>query len=115
MDPTTTTPTAIVTGGTRGIGRAISLELAQHGYHVVATYHRNEASAQDALDAITPNPPHPLTPNFNIGEVGGRGISQISKAGNQWETSCVERVRLTMISSKWRQFRPPGAADCWKI
>jgi len=52
MDPTTTMPTAIVTGGTRGIGRAISLELAQHGYHVVATYHRNEASARDTLAAI---------------------------------------------------------------
>jgi 3-oxoacyl-[acyl-carrier protein] reductase len=52
MDPTTKTPTAIVTGGTRGIGRAISLELAQHGYHVVATYQRNEASARDTLAAI---------------------------------------------------------------
>jgi 3-oxoacyl-[acyl-carrier protein] reductase len=36
---------AIVTGGTRGIGRAISVTLAAAGYHVVANFHSNQASA----------------------------------------------------------------------
>lgn len=42
----TTAKTAIVTGGTRGIGKAISLSLAASGYHVLALYARNRAGAQ---------------------------------------------------------------------
>jgi len=37
---------AIVTGGTRGIGRAISLQLARAGASVVANYARNDAAAE---------------------------------------------------------------------
>jgi hypothetical protein len=37
--------TAIVTGGTRGLGRAISLALRDQGYRVAATYHSNDVSA----------------------------------------------------------------------
>jgi 3-oxoacyl-[acyl-carrier protein] reductase len=36
---------AIVTGGTRGIGRAIALELARQGANVLITYHSNPALA----------------------------------------------------------------------
>lgn len=35
----------LVTGGTRGIGRAISLEFARAGAHVIANYLRNEKTA----------------------------------------------------------------------
>lgn len=38
--------TVLVTGGTRGIGRAISLRLARAGARVVANYARNDDSAQ---------------------------------------------------------------------
>jgi acetoacetyl-CoA reductase len=37
---------AIVTGGTRGIGRAISTALADAGYRVAATYAGNDAAAR---------------------------------------------------------------------
>jgi NAD(P)-dependent dehydrogenase (short-subunit alcohol dehydrogenase family) len=38
--------TFIVTGGTRGIGRAISERFARSGAHVIANYLRNEKAAQ---------------------------------------------------------------------
>lgn len=34
---------AIVTGGTRGIGRAITKELYKEGYKVIAIYNSNDA------------------------------------------------------------------------
>ena len=40
----------LVTGGTRGIGRAISLQLARAGATVVANYARNDAAAQGLVD-----------------------------------------------------------------
>lgn len=47
-----TQPTAIVTGGNRGIGRAISIELAQRGYHIIASYRSGESQAADTLKCI---------------------------------------------------------------
>jgi len=43
---------AIVTGGSRGIGRAIAVELAGCGYDVDITYKSNEAAAQETLRLI---------------------------------------------------------------
>jgi acetoacetyl-CoA reductase len=36
---------ALVTGGTRGIGSAISRYLQEHGFHVIANYHSNDEAA----------------------------------------------------------------------
>lgn len=44
---------ALVTGGSRGIGRAIALRLAGQGAEVVITYVRHRNSAQETIDAIT--------------------------------------------------------------
>ena len=44
--------TAIVTGGSRGIGRAIAVELAECGYDVDITYKSNEAAAEETLRLI---------------------------------------------------------------
>ncbi len=43
---------AIVTGGTRDIGRAISLKLAKEGAKVVANYYNNETNAKETLKEI---------------------------------------------------------------
>jgi 3-oxoacyl-[acyl-carrier protein] reductase len=44
---------ALVTGGSRGIGRAIALGLASHGAAVVIGYVKNEAKALEVVKAIT--------------------------------------------------------------
>ena len=41
---------ALVTGGSRGIGRAICVRLAQEGYQVIINYASNEAEAQKTLE-----------------------------------------------------------------
>jgi 3-oxoacyl-[acyl-carrier protein] reductase len=46
---------AIVTGGSRDIGRAVSCQLAQEGAKVVINYHSNLANAEETLKQITDN------------------------------------------------------------
>ncbi len=44
---------ALVTGGSRGIGRAICLKLATMGFSVIVNYTNNEEAATGTMDAIT--------------------------------------------------------------
>jgi enoyl-[acyl-carrier protein] reductase III len=43
---------ALVTGGSRGIGRGIVLKLAQEGARVAVHYYQNEAAAKDTLAQV---------------------------------------------------------------
>ena len=51
--------TAIVTGASRGIGRAIALELAQKGAYVIVNYNGSQKAAEETVKAVE--------------EIGGRG------------------------------------------
>jgi acetoacetyl-CoA reductase/3-oxoacyl-[acyl-carrier protein] reductase len=44
--------TALVTGGSRGIGRAIVLELAREGARVALNYQKNDAAAKAVADEV---------------------------------------------------------------
>ena len=46
---------ALVTGGSRGIGRAIAVELSRAGYRVIITYKANDAAAEETLALIRSN------------------------------------------------------------
>jgi NAD(P)-dependent dehydrogenase (short-subunit alcohol dehydrogenase family) len=43
---------ALVTGGSRGIGRGIALKLAEQGVHIAINYLRDEASAKATLEQV---------------------------------------------------------------
>ena len=45
-------PVALVTGGSRGIGQGICLELARHGYAVAINYAGNEEAARHTQSLI---------------------------------------------------------------
>src|SRR5216117_4216303 len=43
---------ALVTGGSRGIGRGIALKLAESGARVAVHYYVNEAAANETLERV---------------------------------------------------------------
>ncbi len=53
MAETTQTRVALITGGSRGIGAATTLALAEHGYDVVLTYRNKAARADDVVSQAT--------------------------------------------------------------
>jgi NAD(P)-dependent dehydrogenase (short-subunit alcohol dehydrogenase family) len=48
----TPTPIALITGGSRGLGKSMALKLAEHGTDVVLTYRSNKAEADAVVAAI---------------------------------------------------------------
>lgn len=69
---------ALVTGGSRGIGKAISIRLASVGYHVIVNYVSNQAAAAETLRSIE--------------EQGGTGeLMQFNVADREKTESCLEQ------------------------
>lgn len=57
---------AIVTGGTRGIGQAISIELAKRGNIVLAVYRSNEESVQETKQKMQEYTPESATVHGDV-------------------------------------------------
>ena len=62
--------TAVVTGGSRGIGRAVCLELARGGANVVLCYAGNEAAAQETVSACEALGAKALAVRCNVADGG---------------------------------------------
>ena len=46
---------ALVTGGSRGIGKAVCIALAEEGYSVIINYVSNQEAAQEVKEIIESN------------------------------------------------------------
>lgn len=60
--------TALVTGGSRGIGRAIAVRLAEAGARVAINYVRNTAAAEETAQMIRDAGGEPLMVRANLGK-----------------------------------------------
>src|SRR6202165_4386254 len=76
---------AIVTGGARGIGAAITTALAENGAHVAAGYSRNREVAERVCQELT-----------------DRGLSVTIHQGNVGETEDCKRVVQEVMDTKGR-------------
>ena len=52
MSKKTVTKTAVITGASRGIGRAIAIELARQGYYIIINYHSDKDGAGHTLEQV---------------------------------------------------------------
>jgi NAD(P)-dependent dehydrogenase (short-subunit alcohol dehydrogenase family) len=66
-----TTPIALITGGSRGLGRNMALRLAEHGTDVVLTYRSNQAEAEAVVAAITRLGRRAVALQLDVGKVSG--------------------------------------------
>lgn len=80
---------ALVTGASRGIGRAVSAKLAEMGYSILINYSSNEAAAQETLELVK--------------EKGGDGELLPFDVGDQ------ERVSESL--ERWHQENPDARIE----
>lgn len=59
---------ALITGGSRGIGKAICLKMAEQGYYVIINYKGNEAAALETLEAVKAKGSDGEIMKFDVGD-----------------------------------------------
>jgi len=85
---------ALITGGSRGIGRAISIELACKGYIVVVNYVANKMAAKETIDMIENAGGHGELLPFDVSDE-----KQTDLALEQWETAHPEDYISVLVNN----------------
>lgn len=84
---------ALVTGGSRGLGRDMALSLAKKGLDVVITYHTNKIAAENALNEIHALGAKGIALALDTSKVAtfGTFTKELSKAlQSTWDTSKID-------------------------
>lgn len=99
--------TALVTGASRGIGRAIAQQLATSGFRIGLHYRSNRAAADETLAALPGDGHLPFAADLSLGggaealaemalsELGGRVDVLVHNAGAYVETPLLEERSLS--------------------
>jgi len=88
---------ALVTGASRGIGRAIAVRLATMGYRVIVNYLSNTSAAEETLAQIR--------------QVGGEGeLLPFDVADRDWSSG--QRLTPMLLSRCWSTTPESVAMGC---
>lgn len=88
----------IVTGGTRGLGRAMVLSFLEAGARVFATYHSNEEAANELKAAAETHAGHLSTHRFDVSD-----HAQVEKFWGEVETLAPEGIGVVVANSGIRK------------
>jgi len=73
---------ALVTGGSRGIGKAICIKLAEMGYHVLINYLRDKKEAQNTLEGVRQAGTNGTLMKFDVSN-----SDDVEKALGEWQSA----------------------------
>ena len=85
---------ALVTGGSRGIGRAVCAKLAQMGYNILINCVSNEAEAQKTLELVRQNGQDGEILKFDVAN-----REQVSHAIEAWENAHPEEYIEVLVNN----------------
>jgi 3-oxoacyl-[acyl-carrier protein] reductase len=85
---------ALVTGGSRGIGRAICVKLAAMGYHILINYKGNEAAATATADLVREQGQEALLLPFDVSNK-----SEVAAAIGTWQANNKEAIIEVLVNN----------------
>ncbi len=85
---------ALVTGGSRGIGRAVCIRMAEAGYHVLINYKGNEAAALETLEAVKAKGSTGELIPFNVGDA-----AEVQQVLGGWVESNKEKQIEVLVNN----------------
>jgi len=85
---------ALVTGGSRGIGKAICIEIAKQGYYVLINYRSNTEEAENTLSLVKENGGSGELMKFDVSSP-----EEIRAALDSWKESNPESVIEVLINN----------------
>src|SRR5882672_10181068 len=86
----TSSPIAIVTGGSRGLGRSTVLSLAKRGVHSIFTYRSNRSEADQVASLARESGAEAVALQFDMGDVRALAVfvaavrRKLQSWGRQW-------------------------------
>jgi len=90
--------TVVVTGGTRGLGRAITLDFLGRGATVYATWHRGEESAAALRDEVGPDTERLRLARFDVADAAA-----VASFWERVEEECPQGVQVLVNNSGIRR------------
>jgi acetoacetyl-CoA reductase len=112
------THTALVTGGTRGIGKAIALQLKSQGYKTIATYNTNHEEAdkfskENGIDVISWDVSSPETSVQNASKISEKYgcISTIIHNAGITQDSFFHK----MTYAQWQSVLSTNLLSCYNV
>jgi NAD(P)-dependent dehydrogenase (short-subunit alcohol dehydrogenase family) len=97
--------TALVTGGSRGIGRAVCLRLAAEGADIVLHYNRNRVAAEEvaaasgrAVQLVSADMSSPADIERMFGELGGRKLDILVNNAGIWKSTPLGSTSLEAVN-----------------
>lgn len=85
---------ALVTGGSRGIGKAICVKLSESGYHVIINYNSNLAEAENTLSIIKTNGGTGEILQFDVAN-----HKEVEKTIDQWKANNRESIIEVLVNN----------------
>ncbi len=85
---------ALVTGGSRGIGKAIAVRLGSDAYHVIVNYRTNESEARDTLERIRSAGGSGELLSFDVSNA-----QEVSRALDQWHDANPDKKISILVNN----------------